>query len=296
MKVANLGVCLLLPLVLLTGCAAPGAVVAASVEASGSYKMPLSSSPSPSAEVDLVNQPGAAGRVVQCTGPVASTTVPAPFDGEDSGATPQSALDAARKWARWDGAQEWFALARVEGARRLYVFEVDGVAKQALILRHGPTLKGDGTRATVIRWWLESWARCDYAEMPESVVQAQGLQIWTNANGKRQLTSAINSFDFGAGCYSGMTALDLGGPVSGSPNEQKRVPVEYVRDPAPELQKEYFQGDYAQHATVPDGAIDSGYERDGKHLWFSADRTYAYVGAADDAEAWPRAKQPIRCA
>ena len=131
--------------------------------------------------------------------------------------------------------------------------------------------------------------------MPESVARARHLQLWTDASGKRQQTSTLLSFDFSGDCFPGMTALDVGGPIDGGRNEERRVPTEYVRHPADELRREYFERDYAEHVRVPPDAVDSGFQRDGRHLWFSKDHGTAYVGASRDAEAWPRAKRPIRC-
>jgi hypothetical protein len=294
-RVGALGVLLSLAL---ASCASPaaGPVVTATATASSSYKMPLSVARSPASTDALIGWPGAAGRVVRCAGPVVGTTRAAPYDGEDTGATPEGALATARKWAVWSGVQEGFTLARVEASRRLYVFEVRGVAKQALILRHGPALKGDGTNGTVTRWWLESWARCDYAELPEAVAQERGLQLWSDAAGKRQPTSVVKSLQFTGDCFPRMTVLDLGGPIDGGWNTERRQPVEYVRNPPSELRDDYFERVYVEHVQVPADAIDTGYERAGKHLWLSKDRGYAYVGTASDAEAWPRTKQPIRCA
>lgn len=285
----------LLPLLALTGCAAAGAPVTSTATASATYEQPLSATRSAASTDALIGWPGAAGRVVRCAGPVIGTTSRAPYDGEDTGASPDAALAAAKRWARWDGVQDGFVLARVEADRRLYVFELAGVAKQALILRHGPALKGDGTRSTVTRWWLESWARCDYAELPEAVAEQRGLQLWSDGDGTRQPTSVIVSLQFGGACYPGMTVLDVAGGAEGGWSKEKRPPVEYVRNPPGELRDDWFTASYAAHVPVPSSAVDSGYERDGKHLWFAKDRGYAYVGRPSDAEAWPRAMQPIRC-
>lgn len=289
------GVLVLLPVLALTGCGAVGAADT-SATPSASYGMSLAPTQAPTSADALIGWPGAAGEVVRCEGPTIGTTRGAPYDGEDVGASPEAALQAGRRWASWDGAQEGYALARVEASRRLYVFEVGGVAKQALILRHGPALKGDGTRNTVTRWWLESWARCDYSELPDAVAEERGLQIWSGVDGSRRPTSEVVSFEYSAGCYPGTTALDVGGPAEGGWNEKRRVAVEYIRNPPAELRDEWFQRDYAEHVAVPADAIDSGFERSGRHLWFSKDRGFAYIGARDDAEAWPRAVRPIRCA
>ncbi len=285
----------LVPLLALTGCGASGTPVASDATASAAYDAPLASTPGPTTGQARIGWPGAAGKVVRCSGPVVGSTSTAPYAGEDTGATPEAALEEARRWVEWDGAQDGFVLARVDSARRLYVLEVAGVARQALIVRHGPALKGDGSRHTVTRWWLESWARCDFAELPDSVARAQGLEVWTDGTGRRQLTSRIVSFAFTGDCFAGMTALDLRGPVQDG-SRKAAQPTEYVRHPAAELRAEYFDRDFQEHVAVPADAVDSGYERDGKHLWLSEDRGTAYVGQRHDAESWPRAVRPIRCA
>ena len=288
------GAVVLLAVLALSGCSS-AAGVATSTPAPTST-VPLTVASSPSSADGLIGWPGAAGGAVRCDGPVVGTTRGAPYDGEDTGTTPEAALEAGRRWARWSGAQTGFSFAREADGRRLYLLEVDGVAKQALILRHGPALKGDGSRRTVLRWWLESWARCDFAELPDSVARENGLQLWTGVDGKRQTTSAVVSFDFSGGCFPNMTALDIGGPVHGSRNDERRIPTEYVRNPDPDLRSSYFTAPYLAHVAVPADARDTGYERAGRHLWIAEDRGYAYVGSATDAEAWPRAKRPIRCA
>lgn len=285
----------LLPVLTLGACSAAASGPVVTSTAALPSAVPFATA-TPSSADALVGWPGAAAQAVRCTGPVIGTTRAAPYEGEDVGTTPEAALTAARKWGSWDGAQEGYTLTGSTGDRRLYVFAVAGTGKQALILRRGPVLKGDGTRATVIRWWLESYARCDYAELPDSAIADTGTRIWTDTAGRRQLTSTIMSFEFRGDCFPGMTALDIDGPAVGGWNREKRQATEYVRAPAHELQDEYFDRAYAEHMTVPADATDSGFERAGGHLWFSRDRGLAYVGAQDDAEAWPRARQPIRCA
>ena len=71
--------------------------------------------------------------------------------------------------------------------------------------------------------------------------------------------------------------------------------AEYVRDPLPDL-AEYFADPYEEHAELPADAFDTGFERDGKHLWLSPDKQRAYVGSKADVEVWPRTIQPLGCA
>jgi hypothetical protein len=164
----------------------------------------------------------------------------------------------------------------MSGPRRLYVRRLAGQPKQSLILRRGPALKGDGTRTTVSRWWLESWARCDWSELPAEVVAAQQLQLWSDERGGLVPTTTVVSLDIS--CAAGVTVLDHGD-------------AEYARnaDGFPNFVSEKFR----PHVQVPRDAKDSGYHRDGKHLWWA--RGGAYVGGRSDAEFWPLTKQPIRC-
>ncbi len=288
---ALLGALVVLAMTALAGCAATPGVVSSTRPTT--VDAPLTLASQPATDEALIGWPGAAGQIVRCSGPVVGTTRGAPYGGEDVGTTPDAALEAGRSWFSWDGAQNGFSFVKEADDRRLYVLDVDGLVKQALILRHGPALRGDGTRDTVTRWWLESWARCDYAELPDEVARERGLQLWTDADGRRQPTSTLVSFDFRGDCFPGTTALDVDGPVVGGSGED--APVEYVRAPHPDL-RSYFADSYVEHTAVPGDAIDSGYSRAGDRLWFAEDRRFAYIGSEDDAEAWPRSSQPIRCA
>lgn len=63
--------------------------------------------------------------------------------------------------------------------------------------------------------------------------------------------------------------------------------VDFVRDPIADV-REFLTGTYRQHATLPADVVDTGFERDGEHLWRAADNTRAYVGTRTDVEVWPR--------
>jgi len=57
----------------------------------------------------------------------------------------------------------------------LHVSEVDGVAKQAVIVHDGPA-----AAARVV----ESWARCDWSDLPDAVAtryERDGKQLWLSA-------------------------------------------------------------------------------------------------------------------
>lgn len=222
---------------------------------------------------------GAAGNVVDCFtwgGGEAHPRVP-----YNDGATADSS-EQALQVARHEGAfgiQTDLQVAKDEGDRVLYVFETNGVPKQAVIVHNGPATEGAGGPG----WYVESWAMCDYSEFPRSVTDAMGLQIWTDPRGTPISTKTIQSRRGPKHCdWESMTFLAL----------EKDT---YVRDPLSDVAA-YFAAQYRAHAQLPHGAIDTGFERDGQHLWLSADKQSAYVGTATDVEAWPREIKPLLCA
>jgi hypothetical protein len=175
--------------------------------------------------------------------------------------------------------QEGLLVATEEEDRVLYVLEVDGAFKQAVIVRNGPATEGAGGAG----WYVESWAHCDYSEMPRSFTDSLGLQIWTDSSGRPAPTTSVQSWRGPEHCsWQSMTFLYLGKAA-------------YVRDPLPELD-EYFDEQYDEHAVLPPDAIDTGFEHGDEHLWLSTDKKRAFVGTVDDVEAWPRTTQPLGCA
>lgn len=222
---------------------------------------------------------GAAGEVVDCgswgAGGFSDVEV---YDYGATADSPEQALEVARSEWIFSGVQQGLRMAKREANRVLYVLEVAGVVKQAVIVREGPATEGAGGPG----WYVESWAHCDYFELPRSFTDSLGLQIWTDTTGQRVPTTTIESRTGPEHCdWQSMTFLDVADAV-------------YVRDPLPSL-SDYFAEPYQEHAYLPTDAIDTGYERDGEHLWLSADKQRAFVGTEDDVEVWPRTIQPLAC-
>jgi hypothetical protein len=113
-----------------------------------------------------------------------------------------------------------------------------------------------------------------------------GLQIWTDHDGRPVWTRLVQSYAGSEHCdWQSMTFLQLG------PGEADI----YVRAPTADL-AEYFDEPYREHVPLPHDAVPTPYEREGKRLWLSADKTTAYVGSDPaDVEAWPREIKPIGC-
>ncbi|CAI9401621.1 hypothetical protein [Nocardioides sp. T2.26MG-1] len=165
----------------------------------------------------------------------------------------------------------------------LYVAEVDGRPKAAVIVHDGPGSEGAGGDG----WHVESWAVCDPVELPSGFVEELGYEVWTDAEGRTVPTSELTVIRGPEHCdWQDMTFLTL--------TRQGEDPT-FVRDPDPEL-REYFAEPYEPHTRLPGDAVDSGFRRDGDRLWLAPDESRAYVGATvDDVELWPRTVRPLGC-
>jgi hypothetical protein len=179
---------------------------------------------------------------------------------------------------RTGGAAEGLRVAKATDDRVLYVLEVDGTVKEAVIVHDGPAAEGAGGPG----WYVESWAACNLAEFPRQYTDSIGLQVWTDASGTVVPTTKLEAWRGPQHCdWQSMTFLTLGKAT-------------YVRDPLPELH-EYVAAAYRAHTALPADAADTGYEHDGQRLWLSADEQLAYVGTEHDVEAWPREIKPLGC-
>jgi hypothetical protein len=223
---------------------------------------------------------GAAGDVVDCTawGRGGSSGEEVYSEGATAD-SPAQALEVAVSEGGFGGVSEGLLVAKEEGDRVLYDVEVEGVIKQAVILRDGPATEGAGGPG----WYVESWAHCDYSELPRTFTDSIGLQIWTDSDGRPVPTTTIESWTGPEHCdWQSMTFLHLG-------------KAEYVRAPLPEL-ADFFAVPYEEHAVLPADAVDTGFERDGRHLWLSPDKQRAYVGTKGDVKVWPRTVEHLGCA
>jgi hypothetical protein len=222
---------------------------------------------------------GAAGDVVDCDtwGSGGSSASEVYGDGATAD-TADQALKVARSERLFGGVQEGLRVAKQEDDRVLYVVEVRDRVKQAVIVRDGPATEGAGGPG----WYVESWAHCDFSELPRSFTDSIGLGIWTDSSGRPVPTATIESWRGPEHCdWQSMTFLSMGEAM-------------YVREPQPGL-GDYFTEPYRPHAELPAGAVDTGLERDGEHLWTSPDEQRAFVGTKADVEVWPRAVESLGC-
>lgn len=250
-----------------------GAPVPASGLAEHAYDGPLHFGRGGGAHPDA----GAAGQVVHCNswgdGGSVSTV---PYAEGATTDRPEQALDEEGIFG--GGPRDGVRVAKETDDRVLYVLDVNGVVKEAVIVHNGPATDGAGGPG----WYVESWAVCDSSELPRAYTDSIGLQIWTDSSDQPLPTPTIQSWRGPEHCdWQSMTFLELGKAT-------------YVRDPQPDLAG-YFTDPYLPHSELPPDAVDTGYHHDGQKLWLSADKQLAYVGTITDVEVWPRQIKPLLC-
>jgi hypothetical protein len=194
-------------------------------------------------------------------------------------ASPEAALDNASSESGLLAATADFSAEVVTADRVLYAFRVGATIKEAIIVANTPTLDRGRTG-----WHPESWARCNYSEFPDAMVEEWGLRIWTDGNGYRAPTYELNAYAGSKHCsWESATFLVLDG-------------ITYVGNPPSDLVPGYVPAGFSRGLAVAASAHDTGYHREGKKLWTAADRKSAYVGSPTDAELWPATVKDITCA
>lgn len=177
-----------------------------------------------------------------------------------------------------------YRVERKAGSRVLLSFDVAGRTKAAIILRNGIT---DYMQHT--GWGVETWAACDPAEYPAATIAKLDLGVWQDRNGRPAPLAQVESVPGEEWCdYAGVSFVQAG-----------RYPHEraYVRDTDHQATR-YLRVAYDGAASLPPGAVDSGYHRDGRELWFGPDATAVYlVSLTDkmDVERWPAVKPGVGC-
>jgi hypothetical protein len=229
---------------------------------------------------------GAAGRALECEGKPYEGGAGDYVDGglESVQDSPAEALEnwLDNEWSDLPGTG--YRVERDDGHRVLLSYDVDKRTKIAFITADGLRDYNHHTG-----WGVESWAMCDPSELPE-VAEAMGIDVWEDATGARVPVTVISSFQGAEHCdWQDITFLVLG---------SDRDSDEYVRDTEGEL-RELLRSRYDPDASLPKGAINTGYHLDGRRLWLGPERDAAYLVSLQnrtDVERWPAAKKQIGCA
>ncbi len=261
------------------------------LEVSSPYEGPLHVDVHNSDAASVQKRSGAAARALECDG--------RPYNGGsgdyDGGlaSAQDTAEEALRNWLDEDfvGAipDGGYNVEREDGGRTLFSYDVDGRSKVTVIAADGIT-DFDGETG----WGVETWAQCDPSELPESVTNGLGIQVWAGAEGERAPVTSIQSSAGPEHCgWHDITFLTL--DAGRRFNEGSR---QFLRDTSGEL-SEYLTTTFAEVRRLPPDAHDTGFSRDGRRLWLGTTPVAAYLvdeASPTSIERWPAATEPIHCA
>ena len=238
-------------------------------------------SPRPVAnDPDPADRAGAAGRHVDCDGPMAQGGWAADFGAPSGAANAQEALDDFLADSPFDLPTSGYDRAAAEPERVLFTHTVDGNSKVAVIVADSTLVETDPSAQT--GWGVETFASCDPGEYAPTTDDELHQSVWTDRGGDRVPTSTLKTFPGPAHCdWQSTTFMYL--------DDQQ-----YLRDPDHVLTSQTtvpYDGD----AELPSDAIDTGYRRGNNQLWLAADRSIAYLVTPDHVEAWPSTTEPVAC-
>ena len=231
---------------------------------------------------DAVLRSGAAGRLVDCDGPVHLGSTGSNVGTLDVGAdTPEDGLRLFTDEGLFSVPRDGYRPAHQDEQRALFVYEVDGRPRVAVVVA-----VGEASEQTMHRtgWAMESFATCDAAEYGPETDEYLAPKVWLDADGKRVPTTQVLTLNGHEHCDTqSVTFLHYGR------DEQ------FVRDPEGVLPREQLKGVYEARATLPDDAHDTGYHRDDWRLWIDRHGEAAYLVQGETVERWPAAVPPIAC-
>ncbi len=232
---------------------------------------------------------GAAVGALECDGETPSRRGEGVYD--DGLAKVQESAEAALDdYVRESGLSfftptDGYAVEREQAGRVLFSYDADGLTKVSIFAADG-VRDWNGDEG----WGVRTWAQCDPSELPADITDDLNIGVWEDESGRRVPVTRIQSFQGAEHCsWTDITFLLVG---------RERKADWYVRDTSGDL-SELLRTTFADEATLPQGATDTGLRRDGRQLWIAPDEDAAYLVSLDDAhdvERWPAATQPIRCA
>ena len=237
-------------------------------------------SPSASASVEPSRMAAvdAASAVLECTDAAGEWGGFADdFGPSGGGATADEALEA-------ELAATQFAIPRAGYERRewagpgvLYVYEVSGRVKVAIVI------SGRFGHMVDAPFAIQEMRACDAAEFGPDAELIVTTRVWSNAD--REIVTDIQGPEHCGWQTARLLHIDN---ADGSFRQ-------YVRDPLGVMGPFGLLSDYASGVGLPADAEFSGYTSGELELWFVPDDHAAYVVTPDGTERWPRADPPTGC-
>lgn len=238
------------------------------------FEQPVADAPDPA------DRAGAAADYVECTYGISQGGWSMDFGPPGSASDADGALQrfvTDQVFALPD--QGYVADGRDEG-RMLYTYSVAGEPKVAVIVADSANVQLDAEDG----WVVETFASCDPAEFDPSVDDQLPVDIWLDADGNRVPTSTITSSKGPEHCdWESVTFLWF---------EDRQ----FISDPRGVLADIEFVVPFDDDVELPIDATNTGYHRDDRQLWLSADGTIAYLVDENRVEAWPTTTDPVGCA
>ncbi len=240
------------------------------------YEQPIADAPDPA------DRAGASSNFVECSYGIWNGGWALDYGPSESGSNPEKALARFLEMGLFGLPGTGYVLAGKDTDRMLYTYSVDGSSKVAIIAARSEAVGFDEPTGG---WVVETFATCDPAEFATSSDDEVPVEVWLDTDGNRVPTSIISSSQGAEHCgWETVTYLTFQDRTYiGDPNGVMDVP---------------FVGGYDDDAQLPPDAIDTGYHRDDRELWISADGTVAYLVGDGRTEVWPTPEDPdsIWCA
>ncbi len=222
---------------------------------------------------------GAAGRALECDGDIYSGGGGETWSEGDGGDTPEEGLAAYFDIEQPDLPRSGYRAERVEADRVLYSLDVGGRTKAAVVVAKD--------RRKAPGWGPETSASCDPAELPASLAEAQGWEIWTDTEGNRVPVTEVSSREGDAHC-----GWEKAHFLATGQGKEARL---YVRDPQGVLDSTTLTAPYDGDVRLPADARDTGYRYGDWQLWRTDSTWTAYVRTPDGVEKWPAANGGLGC-
>ncbi|MGA7098258.1 MAG: hypothetical protein WB245_11910 [Acidimicrobiia bacterium] len=234
------------------------------------YEQPIADAPDPA------DRAGAASNYVECSYGIWSGGWALDYGPTGTGSDPEQAMARFLDEDLFGLPATGYALTGRDTDRVLYTYAVDGASKVAVIAARSEAVGFDELASG---WVVETFATCDPAEFDPSSDDEISVKVWRDADDNRVPTSIINSLQGAEHCgWESVTYLTY----------QDRT---YVSDPN-DMMDVPFVGTFDDNAELPPDAVDTGYQRDDRELWISADGAIAYLVGDDRVEAWPAPEDP----
>lgn len=196
---------------------------------------PVANDPDPSIRA------GAAATFIECEHGVWQGGWTSDFGPLGSGADPDEALEDMIHSGTLGMPDENFMAVGQDDGRVLYVYEVDGSPKAALVIADSASVQLD----TEDRWAIETFASCDPAEFDPSTDDEIPRQVWQDADGNRVPTSVNTSARGPEHCeWETVTFLTLDGQG-------------YISDPDDVLDGRGFVAPFDADAALPPDAVEA---------------------------------------